>query len=121
MIVGRLAAQWPSIADSDLGAQDWVNAVAALPWERAARIADELLHGWTRDRPPRLADWQEAARQAAARERLAERREALGEPAANPDVVAALIAQARARLSAARAARPRPRRASRPAALEEDW
>lgn len=97
LLVGRLAAQWPSIGDTDLGADDWVNAICGLGWERGRVLVDEFVNGWTKDRPPRVADWQEAAREHARRDRLTAG-PARGELEAAPasrERVAALIERAR--------------------------
>jgi hypothetical protein len=109
-LVGRLSAQWPSIADTDLGADDWVNALVALDYERGVAIVDQFLHGWTRDRPPRLADWQEAARDHARRVAITEgtprRRLDPGPPTPGErERVAALIDEARRAIAAAQSRR----------------
>lgn len=100
LIVGRLAAQWPSIADTDLGADDWINTVCGLSYEQGQAVAGALLNGWTRDRPPRLADWQESARQLAVRRQLEESQvPALDAPAGPKAKVDALLAEMRDVLS----------------------
>lgn len=98
--MGRLSAQWPSIADTDLGADDWIDTVVGLSFDQGQQVAESLLHGWTRDRPPRLADWQEAARQVAQRRQLEQSRvPAIESPTASKDAVAGLIGGIRDRLT----------------------
>lgn len=106
MIVGRLHAHYPSIAANDLSAQDWVNAVVALDREHANRVADALIAGWTKDRAPRLSDWQETARQQAQHRRTiggATRYELEEAAPAQPERLAALIAEAKRAVSEAKA------------------
>lgn len=100
MIVGRLNAHYPSIAANDLAAEDWVNAVVALDWDAAKTIADSLIGGWTKDRAPRLSDWQEAARQQARYRPIASPE--LETAPVRPDRLDALIAEAKRALTVAK-------------------
>lgn len=116
VLVGRLQAHYPGLAENDLAALDWVEKVRQLPYERAVEVVELLIVGWTRDRAPRLADWQEVARQVAARvasEQETERRLAVeaGPHTSYREQVAGIIARARGVLADAtpRTASPRVR------------
>lgn len=100
ILVGRLNAHYPSIAANDLAAQDWVNAVVGLDYEQGCRIVDALISGWSKDRAPRLSDWQETARQQAQHHRIisAADRYAIEEAPADPARVEEMLAELRKRL-----------------------
>ncbi len=67
-VLARLTAHWPMLGGSDDAArvrlEDWRRVVDKnAPAVRSVAI-ETLITGWDKDRPPKLADWQETARQA---------------------------------------------------------
>lgn len=99
LIVGRMNAHFPSIAANDLAAQDWVDVVALLDYDQGQEVANLLIAGWSKDRTPRIADWQETARQVSRRHRELGKDNRFLEAGVDPDRVHALIAEARAKLT----------------------
>lgn len=69
-ILERLASHWPAMASTDSVADDWFRAIRSTPLATATSAADTLVTGWTRDRAPRIADWQETCRSVAQRRAL---------------------------------------------------
>lgn len=106
-VLARLTAHWPQLGGDDAQAEirmeDWVRVVERnSPGVRRA-ACEALVQGWKSDWPPKIADWQEASRQVAARAELEQ--PALGaprEPLAPKDRVFALIEQARRTVDASR-------------------
>ena len=66
-VLARLTAHWPMLGGDDAAArvrlEDWQRVVERNdPHVRAAAI-EALVNGWTSERPPKIADWQETTRQ----------------------------------------------------------
>jgi hypothetical protein len=97
IVVGRLNAHFPTVAATDISARDWIDTVSRLTRAQADEICTLLIQSWNRDRAPRLADWQEVARQVAARQ--VEHRWALEDVSVAPERCGELIAMLRDRLA----------------------
>ena len=102
-VLARLVAHWPSLGGdaNDVAAvarmQDWLRIIRQSP--HAVEVADQIVTGWAKDRPPKIGDWQETARQVAQRRHL-ETPRAIAAPSEriDPARVREILAPARAKL-----------------------
>ena len=62
----RLQSHWPTLAADELAAADWLSVLSRLEADAGAVAANRLIATWTKDRTPKIGDWQEFARAAAA-------------------------------------------------------
>ncbi len=105
-VVARLRGQWPAVAADDISAREWLAVVCESASDVAQETCQLLIRNWTRDRPPRVADWNEIARGVTARFRLdREPRRELESGPPDPGMrerVHVLIEEARGRLDASK-------------------
>ena len=96
-ILARLSAHYPQVGSSDDIADDWLRAIQATTEPVATEAIDQMITTWSRDRSPRIADWQDTCRHIQRRHHLEQPR-AIDPPRKNLELNQAWITQIRAEL-----------------------